>query len=43
MQCISVDFPDPEGPITALNRPPSKSMVTLSSARTMASAFPYVY
>jgi hypothetical protein len=33
-QCISVDFPDPEGPMMAANAPVSKLTVTRSSART---------
>ena len=36
MQCMSVDFPEPEGPMTAVNRPRSKATLTLSSARTVA-------
>jgi hypothetical protein len=38
--CISVDLPDPDGPITAVNRPAGKPTVTPSSARTAASPCP---
>ncbi len=40
MQCISVDFPDPDGPITAVYSPAMKSMLTPSSAATRASPSP---
>ena len=40
MQCISVDLPDPDGPITAVNRPRSNSTLTPSSARTATSPVP---
>jgi hypothetical protein len=43
MQCRSVDFPDPEGPMIALNRPRSNSTETASSARTAASPRPYTF
>src|SRR5262249_48922759 len=42
MQCISVDLPDPEGPITAVKRPRSNSTLTPSSAPTATSPLPYV-
>src|ERR1700683_3856386 len=42
MQCIKVDFPEPDGPITAVNRPRSNVTSTPSSARTSASPWPYV-
>ena len=42
MQCMSVDFPDPDGPITAVNQPRSKVTSTPSSARTSAWPAPYV-
>ncbi len=34
MQCISVDLPEPDGPITALKRARANSTVTPASART---------
>ena len=37
MQCMSVDLPDPDGPITAVKRARSNSTLTPSSARTTAS------
>ncbi len=40
MQCMSVDFPDPDGPMTAVKRPRSKSTVMPSRARTTASPRP---
>ncbi len=43
MQCISVDFPDPDGPITAVKRARSNSTLTLSSAMAIASPLPYVF
>ena len=43
MQCISVDLPDPDGPITAVNRPRWNSTLTPSSARTATSPLPYVF
>ena len=39
--CMSVDLPDPDGPMIAVNRPGSKPTVTPSSARTSASPEPY--
>ena len=33
-QCISVDLPEPDGPMIAVYRPRSKSTVTSSRART---------
>jgi hypothetical protein len=33
-QCSSVDFPDPDGPITAVNVPAPNETVTSRSART---------
>jgi len=41
MHCISVDFPEPDGPMTAVNRPRSKDTLTSSSARTDAAPVPY--
>ncbi len=40
-QCISVDFPEPDGPMMAVKRPASKSTLTSSSARTSVSSEPY--
>ena len=34
MQCIRVDLPDPDGPMTAVNSAATKSMETPSSAAT---------
>ena len=34
MQCISVDLPEPDGPMIAVNRLGSNPTVTPSSART---------
>src|SRR3954470_14755233 len=42
MQCISVDFPEPDGPITAVNRPRSKVTSMPARACTTASPVPYV-
>jgi hypothetical protein len=42
MQCINVDFPDPDGPMTAVNWPRSKVTLTSLSARTAVCAVPYV-
>jgi hypothetical protein len=39
-QCISVDLPDPDGPMIAVNRPGANATVTSSSARTAVSARP---
>jgi hypothetical protein len=35
-QCISVDLPEPDGPMIAVKRPRSNSTLTPSSARTIA-------
>ena len=40
MHCMSVDFPEPDGPMTAVNRPRSKDTLTSSSARTAAGPAP---
>ncbi len=40
--CNSVDFPEPEGPMTAVNVPRARLSVTPSSARTALSSLPYV-
>ena len=40
MQCMSVDFPEPDGPMIAVRRPRSNSTVTSSSAATAASPTP---
>ena len=40
MQCRSVDFPDPDGPITAVNPLAVNSTVIPSRARTAASPVP---
>ena len=34
MQCMSVDFPEPEGPMIAVNAPRAKDTSTPSKART---------
>jgi hypothetical protein len=39
-QCISVDLPDPDGPMIAVKTPASMSSVTPSSARTWAAPVP---
>ena len=39
-QCISVDLPDPEGPMMAVKRARSKSTVIPSRARTSVSPEP---
>ena len=39
-QCISVDLPDPLGPMIAVNSPSTRSRLTSSSARTIASPVP---
>ena len=39
-QCISVDLPEPLGPMTAVNSPSARSSVTSSSARTSACPVP---
>ena len=36
-QCISVDLPEPDGPMIAVNLPASKATVTPSRARTSVS------
>ena len=41
MQCISVDLPDPHGPITAVNEPAGMSTVTSSSAVTAVGPCPW--
>ena len=40
-QCISVDLPEPEGPMTAVNRPRAMSTSTESRASTAVSPEPY--
>ena len=35
MQCIRVDLPEPDGPMTAVNSPAAKSIDTPSSAATV--------
>src|ERR1035438_7309162 len=40
-QCRRVDLPEPDGPMIALNWPLPNATVIPSSARTMASPFPY--
>ena len=39
-QCSSVDLPDPDGPMIAVNRPGSNAIVTPSRAWTAASPTP---
>ena len=39
-QCISVDLPEPDGPMIAVNWPRAKSTVTPSRARTSVSPSP---
>ena len=39
-QCMSVDFPEPDGPMMAVNRPFSKLTLTSSRARTSLSPDP---
>ena len=39
-QCISVDLPEPDGPMMAVKWPAAKSTVTPSSARTSVSPLP---
>ena len=41
MQCISVDLPEPDGPMIAVSWPAGMSTVTSSSARTAVSPVPY--
>ncbi len=38
--CISVDFPEPDGPMIALKPPAANATLTPSSARTSASPSP---
>jgi hypothetical protein len=40
MQCSSVDFPEPDGPMTAVNDPAGISMLTPASAVTAAGPEP---
>ncbi len=40
-QCISVDLPEPEGPMIAVNCPRVMSTSTASSATTWVSPLPY--
>ena len=40
MQCISVDLPEPDGPMMAVNSPGANSTVTLSRATTLVSPAP---
>ncbi len=40
-QCISVDFPEPDGPMTAVKRPRAMSTSTESRASTVVSPEPY--
>ena len=40
-QCMSVDLPEPDGPMIAVNRPAANSTVTSSMARTAVSPEPY--
>ena len=42
MQCISVDLPDPDGPMTAVKRPRSNVTSMPASAWTVACPVPYV-
>ncbi len=39
-QCMSVDLPEPDGPMMAVNRPAGIAMVTSSRARTAVSPLP---
>ena len=39
-QCIRVDFPEPDGPMIAVNRPAWKLTETPSRARTSVSPVP---
>ena len=41
-RCMSVDLPEPDGPMTAVSLPPSTSSETLRSAWTAVSPSPYV-
>ncbi len=40
MQCMSVDLPDPDGPMIAVNSPVPNSTDTWSSAVTVVSPLP---
>ena len=40
MHCISVDLPEPEGPMIAVKAPAANSTSTPSRARTSASPLP---
>ena len=40
LQCSRVDFPDPDGPMIAVNRPCSNATVTPSRARTSVWSLP---
>ena len=40
MQCMSVDLPEPDGPMIAVNCPRAKSHVTASRATTRVSPEP---
>ena len=40
MQCMRVDLPEPDGPITAVNRPRSNSTLMPARACTAASPLP---
>ena len=42
-QCINVDFPDPDGPMIAVNCPPGMLRLTLLSAITAVSPVPYTF
>ncbi len=42
-QCMRVDFPEPEGPITAVKRPRAMSTSTESRASTVVSPEPYAF
>ena len=40
MHCISVDLPEPDGPMIAVKAPAAKATSTPSRARTSASPLP---
>ncbi len=40
MQCMSVDLPEPDGPMMAVKQPFGNATSTLSSAITRASPWP---
>ena len=40
MQCMRVDFPEPDGPMMAVNSPAAKETETLSRAVTFVSPEP---